>query len=83
MAISISQCNSVNLEKTRIRVFDYNQQYMHMYTIYTNVRFQSIGTTSDFGTKFAQNNMNDKNFEKVNIEFEIRDIPNVEISPRH
>ena len=39
---------------------------------FINVRFQSIGTTSDFGTKFAQNNMNDKNFEKVNTEFEIR-----------
>ena len=30
--------------------------------MYTNARFQSIGTTSDFATKFAQNYMNDKNF---------------------
>ena len=45
---------------------------MHMHTMYANARYQSIGTTSDFGTNFAQNNMNDKIFEKVNIEFEIR-----------
>ena len=35
--------------------------------MYTNARFQSIGTTSDFETKFAQNYMNDKTFQKLNI----------------
>ena len=33
----------------------------------TNARSQSSGTTSDFGTRFAENYMNDKIFEKVNI----------------
>ena len=37
---------------------------------YKNVRFRSIGTTSDFGTKFAQKYMNDKTFEKINEEDE-------------
>ena len=32
--------------------------------MYTNARFQSTETTSDFGTKFGQNYMNDKAFEK-------------------
>ena len=42
--------------------FDYNQ---HIILItYTNARFRSTGTTSDFETKFAQNYMNDKTFEK-------------------
>ena len=32
----------------KIRAFDYNQHIISM--MYTNARFQSIGTTSDFGT---------------------------------
>ena len=28
--------------------------------MYRNARFHSIGTTSDFGTKFAQNYVTDK-----------------------
>ena len=32
--------------------------------MHTIARFRSTGTTSDFGTKFAQNYMNDKTFEK-------------------
>ena len=32
--------------------------------MHTNAKFQSIVTTSDFGTKFAQNYMNEKTFEK-------------------
>ena len=40
--------------------------------MHTNARFQSIGTISDFVTKFAQDYMNDKTFEKKNIKFEIR-----------
>ena len=40
--------------------------------MYTNARFQLIGTTSDFRTKFAQNYRNDKNFVKINVKFEIR-----------
>ena len=39
--------------------------------MYTNARFQSIGTTSDFATKFAQNDMNDKPFERINIKIVI------------
>ena len=39
--------------------------------MYRNARFQSRGTTSDFGTKFCQNYMNDKNFEKLNIKIVI------------
>ena len=29
--------------------------------------FQLIWTTFDFGIKFTQKNMNEKNFEKINI----------------
>ena len=39
--------------------------------MYTTARFQSIGTISDFVTKFAQNHKNDKNSEKVNIKIVI------------
>ena len=35
-------------------------------------KLQLIWRTADFATKFAQKNMNDKNFEKINIHFEIR-----------
>ena len=38
--------------------------------MYTNTRFVIV-TTSDFETKFAQKNMNDKNFEKTNIKIVI------------
>ena len=34
-------------------------------------KFQLIWRTSDFGTKFVQRNMTDKNFEKMNIKIEI------------
>ena len=39
--------------------------------MYRNAGFQSIETTSDSGTKFAKNYMNDKTFEKVNIKIVI------------
>ena len=39
--------------------------------MYANTRFQSIGITSDFGTKFPQNYANDKTFEKINIKIVI------------
>ena len=35
------------------------------------MKFQSIWRTSDFDTKFAQKNMTDKNFEKINIKIVI------------
>ena len=35
--------------------------------MHTNSRFQPIGTTSDFGTKFAQNSMNSKNELSVTL----------------
>ena len=35
--------------------------------MYANARFQSLGTTSNSGTKFAQNYMDDKMFAKINI----------------
>ena len=38
--------------------------------MYTCTKFQSIWRTSDFGTKFVLKNMNDKNFEKINIKSE-------------
>ena len=53
----------------KIRGFDYNQHIVLI--MYTNSRFQSTGATSDFGTKFAQNYMNDKLFEKIIIKIEI------------
>ena len=42
--------------------------------MYPCTNFQLIWRTSDFGTKFAQKNMNDKNFEKINIKLEKKDI---------
>ena len=39
--------------------------------MYTNARFQSIALKSDFKTKFAQNYMTDKNFDKINIKIVI------------
>ena len=44
----------------KITAFDYNQHIILI--MYTNVRFQSFGTILHFGTKFAQNYMNDGNF---------------------
>ena len=35
--------------------------------MYRCTKFQSIRRTSDFVTKFAQKNMNEKNFQKLNI----------------
>ena len=40
--------------------------------MYPCTKFQLIWRTSDFGTNFAQENMNNKNFGKINIKFEIR-----------
>ena len=40
--------------------------------MYPCTKFQLIWRTSDFGTKLAIKNMNDKNFETINIKFEIR-----------
>ena len=39
--------------------------------MYTNTRFRSTETTSDFGTKFVHNYMNGKTFEKINIKIVI------------
>ena len=81
------RCNSVNLEKTRnkmelnfpiifltrkfwkIRAFGFNQHIVLI--MYRNSRFQLIGATSDFGTRFAQIYINHKMFEKINIKIEI------------
>ena len=35
--------------------------------MYSCANFQSIWRTPDFETKFAQKNMTDKNFQKINI----------------
>ena len=40
--------------------------------MYPCIKFQLIWSTSDFGIKFAQKNMYDKIFEKIDIKFEIR-----------
>ena len=39
--------------------------------MYTNFRLLSIGATSDFGVKYAQNYMNNKTSEKINIKIEV------------
>ena len=39
--------------------------------MYTCSKFQLIWRTSDFGTKSAQKNMNDKHFEKINVKIVI------------
>ena len=39
--------------------------------MYPSTKFQSIWRTSDFETKFAQRNMTDKNYEKINIKIVI------------
>ena len=53
----------------KIRVFNYD--YHIMLITYINTRFDSIETISDFGTKFAQNYMNDKTFTKINLKIVI------------
>ena len=40
--------------------------------MYPCTKFQSIWKTSNFGTKFIQENMSDKYFEKISIKFEIK-----------
>ena len=40
--------------------------------MYPCTKFQLICRTSDFGTKFAQKNVNNKIFEKINIKFEMK-----------
>ena len=35
--------------------------------MYANVKFQSIRTISNFGTKFTENYLTKKTFEKINI----------------
>ena len=35
-------------------------------------KFQLVSRTLDFGTKFAQKNVSDKNFGKISIKFEMR-----------
>ena len=40
--------------------------------MYPCTKFQLIWRTSDFGTKFAQKNVSDKNFGKINIKLEMR-----------
>ena len=39
--------------------------------MYPCTKFQLIWRTSDFETKFAPKNMNDKNLRKINIKSEI------------
>ena len=56
--------DSRNLSSCK-KFFDYNQDIVLI--THTNSRFQSIGTISDFATKFDQNYMNDKTFENINI----------------
>ena len=58
----------LNKKILKIKVFNYNQHIILI--INTNARFQLIGSTSNFWTnlpKLAQENMTDKNFEKINI----------------
>ena len=40
--------------------------------MYPCKKFQPIWRTSDFGIKLAQKNMNENNFEKINIKIKIR-----------
>ena len=40
--------------------------------MYPGTKFQLIWRTSDFGTKFAPKNMNEKKFLKINIKFKTR-----------
>ena len=39
--------------------------------MYPFTKFQLIWRTLDFGTKFSQQDINGKNFEKINIKFKI------------
>ena len=56
----------MNKKVSKIIAFDDNRHIILI--VYTNARFWPTGTTSDFGTKFSQNYMNDKTFKKINIE---------------
>ena len=40
--------------------------------MYPCKKFHPIWRTSDFGIKLAQKNMNENNFEKINIKIKIR-----------
>ena len=40
------------------------EEYKHTHP---SIKFQFIWRTSHFGTKFAQTNINENNFEKINI----------------
>ena len=42
--------------------------------MYACNKFQLIWTTSDFWTKFAEKDIDDKNFEKINIKIQNKDI---------
>ena len=42
--------------------------------MYSCTKFQLIWKTSDFWTKFAQKNVSDRNFEKINIKIQNDDI---------
>ena len=48
----------------------HQHQILHL-AISPFIKLQSVWRTLDFGTKFAQENMNDKIFEKLSIKFEI------------
>ena len=39
--------------------------------MYPSTKFQSFCRTSNYGTKYAQKNMTDKKFEKINIKIVI------------
>ena len=40
--------------------------------MYPSTKFRSCWRNPDYAGKFAQKNVNDKNFEKINIKFEMR-----------
>ena len=56
---------------SKIAVFDYDYIIIIYNINNKSARFQSIGTTSDFGTKFLLNYINDKTFDKLNMEIVI------------
>ena len=57
-------------ERQILRTITHENRNQHI-TVCPFIKFQSIWRTLDFKTKFAQNYMNGKKFEKINIKIVI------------
>ena len=54
------------IQKNCLQLGNLGLNWSHI-AIYPGTKFQLIWTTSDFGTKFTQKSMSEKNSKKINI----------------